>query len=160
MHPTLSSWLKNIYKLEGLTNRLQDLASSAPANHRPQLFKKVTALRATLEQQQDRCAKILQLSENYADKYLLGIDAEIQQQSTLIGNLEERLEASKKLHGDAVDLQMYFESETVASMKDLRAPTGKAVPRWLQRLQGKLLTPSIFRYFAATSTGRCRVSGG
>jgi len=115
----------------------------------------VTALRATLEKQQDRCAEILRLSEDYADKYLLGIDAEIQQQSTLLGNLEERLEASKKLHGDADDLQMYFESETVASMNDLRAPTGKAVPGWLRRL-----TPSIFRYFAAASTGRCRVSGG
>ncbi|KAI0267203.1 hypothetical protein BGY98DRAFT_1191206, partial [Russula aff. rugulosa BPL654] len=128
MHATLSSWLKNIYKLEGLTNRLQDLASSAPKNCRSQLFNKVVALRATLEKQQDRCAEILRLSEDYADKYLLGIDAEIQQQSTLLGNLEERLEASKKLHGDADDLQMYFESETVASMNDLRAPTGKAVP--------------------------------
>ena len=38
-HPTLSSWLKNINKLEGLVNRLQDLASSALTDHRSQLLK-------------------------------------------------------------------------------------------------------------------------
>ena len=79
------------------------------------------------KKQQERCIKFLQLSEDYANKYLLDIDAEIRQQSSLLDNLEERLEASKKLHGDAVDLQMFYESGTVASMNDLRA-TGKEVP--------------------------------
>jgi hypothetical protein len=90
----------------------------------------VAGLRATFKKQQERCIEFLQLSEDYANKYLLDIDAEIRQQSTLLDNLEERLEAAKKLHGDAVDLQMLYESGTVASMNDLRA-TGKAVPRCL-----------------------------
>jgi hypothetical protein len=159
LHPTLSSWLKNINKLDSLINRLQQLASSAPTDHRSQLLDKVAALRATFKKQQERCIEFLQLSEDYANKYLLDIDAEIRQQSTLLDNLEERLEAAKKLHGDAVDLQMLYESRTVASMNDIRA-TGKAVSRCLQRPQGKLLRPSIFRYFAAASGGQCPVQGG
>jgi hypothetical protein len=128
-------------------------------DHRSQLFNKVATLRATFKKQRERCIEFLQLNEDYANKYLLDIDAEIRQQSTLLDNMEERLEAAQKLHGDAVDLQMFYESGTVASMKNLRA-TGKAVPSCLQRLQGKLLTPSIFRYFAAASTGQCPVYGG
>jgi hypothetical protein len=151
LHPTLSSWLKNINKLDSLINRLQELASSAPTDHRSQLFNKVAVLRAAFKKQQERCIEFLQLSEDYANKYLLDIDAEIRQQSTLLDNLEERLEAAKKLHGDTVDLRILYESGTVASMNDLRA-TGKAVPRCLQRLQGNyLLRLLMFRYFAAAS---------
>jgi DNA anti-recombination protein RmuC len=127
LHPTLSSWLKNINKLDSLIDRLQELASSAPTDHQSQLLNKVAGLRATFKEQQARCIELLRLSEDYANKYLLDIDAEIRQQSTLLENLEERLEAAKKLHGDAVNLQMLYESGTVASMNDLRA-TGKAVP--------------------------------
>ena len=156
LHPTLSSWLKNINKLDSLINRLQELAFSAPTDRRSQLFNKVVPLRATFKKQQERCIKFLQLSEDYANIYLLDIDAEIRQQSTLLDNLEELLEVANKLHGDAVDLQKLYESGTVASMNDLRAK-GKALPRCLQRLQGYLLRPSIFRYFAAASTGQCPV---
>ena len=124
---TLSSWVKNINKLDGLINRLRQLASSAPTDHRSQLLRKVWALRAMFKRQQKRCIEFMGLSKKYADKYLRDIDADIQQQSTLLDSLEERLEAAKKLHGDAVDLQMLYESGTVASMNDLRA-TGKTVP--------------------------------
>ena len=126
LHPTLSSWLKNINKLDNLINRLRELASSAPTDYRSQLLNKVAALRTTFRKQQERCTEFLQLSEDYANKYLLDIDAEIRQQSTLLDNLEERLEAANKLHGDAVHLQVLYESGTVASMNDLRA-TGKPV---------------------------------
>ena len=136
LHPTLSSWRKNINKLDSLINRLEKLASSAHTDHRSQLLNKVASLRETFKEQQARYNNFLQLSEEYANKYLLDIDAEIRQQSTLLENLEERLEAAKKLHGDAVDLQMLYESGTVASMNDLRA-TGKTVPSCLQRLQSK-----------------------
>ena len=34
--------------------------------------------------QQERCIEFLQLSEDYANKHLLDIDAEIRQQSTLL----------------------------------------------------------------------------
>ena len=121
----------------------------------------MAGLRETFEEQQARCIEFLQLTEDFANKYLLDIDAEIQQQSILLGNMEERLEAAKKLHGDVIDLQKLYESGTVASMNDLRA-TGKAVPLCLLRLQGKLLimSSSVFRYYQAASTGRCPVQGG
>jgi hypothetical protein len=123
----LSSWLKNLNKLDTLINRLQEHAFSAPPEHRTQLFNKVAALRATFERQLERIIEFLKLSVKYANEYLHDISAEIRQQCTVLDNLEERLEAAKKLHGDAVDLQMFYESETVAAMKDLRT-TGKLVP--------------------------------
>ena len=90
-------------------------------------MNKVAALRTTFKRQQERFIEFLQLSEEYANKYLLDISAKIQQQSTILDNLEERLEAANKLQGDAVNLQMFYESGTASIMKDLRA-TGKAVP--------------------------------
>ena len=132
LHPTLSSWLKNIKKLDDLINRLQGLASFSPAEHRSQLLHKVAALRAKFRRQQGRFIEFLQLSEEYANKYLFDISAEIQHQRTVLDNLDERLKAAKKLHKEAVDLQMLYESRTVATMKDLRA-TGEALPGCLQR---------------------------
>jgi hypothetical protein len=49
-------------------------------------------------------------------------------QRNILRNLEERLEAANKLHGEALDLQALYESGTVSNMRDLRA-TGKATPR-------------------------------
>ena len=49
LHPTLSSWLKNMNKLDSLINCLQELASSAPTDYRPQLLNKVAALRTTFK---------------------------------------------------------------------------------------------------------------
>ena len=69
--------------------------------------------------------EFLTLSDEYANKYLLDISDEIQRQSSFLNKLEERLEAAKKLRKEAVDLQMFYESETVATMKKFRA-TGKA----------------------------------
>jgi hypothetical protein len=130
--PTQSSWLKNVNKLDSLINCLQKLASSSPPEHRSQLLNKVVALRATFKRQRERFIEFLQLSEAYANEYIHNISAEIQQQSTVLDNLEGRLEAAKNLHGEAVDLHMFYESGTVAAMNDLRA-TGKAVPCYLQR---------------------------
>ena len=149
LHPTLSSWLKNINKLDSLINRLHQLATSAPADHRSQLLNKVAALRAMFKKQQERCVEFLQLSDDYANKYLLDIDAEVQQQSSVLDNLEERLDAAKKLHGEAVDLQKLYESGTVASMNDLRA-AGRRSP---VVCRGIILRLLIFRNFAAASTG-------
>jgi hypothetical protein len=132
LRSTLSSWLKNINKLDSIINHLQELVSSAPEEHRSQLLNEVAALRATFKGKQERFIEFLQLSEECANKYLLGISAKIQQQRTVLDNLEERLDAAKKLHGEAVDLQMFYESRTVATMKHLRA-TGEAVSCCLQR---------------------------
>jgi hypothetical protein len=68
--------------------------------------------------------ELLQLSEGNANRYLLDIDTEIQQQSVFLGKLEERLEAAKKLRGEAVELQRLYESRTAAAMRGLRT-TGK-----------------------------------
>ena len=127
LHPTLSCWIKNMNKLSSLIERLRELASSAPAEHRSRLLNQVVALRTMLRKQQEHFMEFLQLSKEYADKYLLNISAEIQQQSTVLDNLEERLEAAKKLRGEAVDLKMLYESRTVVIMERLRA-TGKATP--------------------------------
>ena len=132
LHPTLSSWMENMNKLSGLIDRLQELASSAPEEHRSQLLRQVVALRATSDKQQKHFMEFLQLSEEYANKYLLDISAEIEQQSSFLDKLKERLEAAEKLRGDAVDLQMFYESETVDTMKNFRA-TGKAASYRLQR---------------------------
>ena len=123
--PTLSCWIKNMNKLSSLIDRLQDLASSAPAEYQSQLSRQVVALRATFKKQQEHFMEFLQLSEEYANKYLLDISAEIEQQSSFLEKLEGRLEAANKLRGEAFELQILYESGTVASMENLRA-TGKA----------------------------------
>jgi hypothetical protein len=52
------------------------------------------------------------------------------QRSAVLDNLEERLNAANKLHGEAVTLHTFYESGTVANMRDLRA--GKAISCCLQ----------------------------
>jgi len=126
MDPTLSSWLKNMNKLSSLIDRLEELASSAPEELRSQLSRQVTMLRATFKKQQERCIDFLQLSEEYADKYLLNISAEIRQQSSFLDMLEKRLDMAKTLRQHAVDLRRSYESGTAATMKDVRT-TGKAL---------------------------------
>jgi hypothetical protein len=132
LHPTLSCWIKNMNKLSSLVDRLQELATSAPAERRSQLLRQVVALRAKSREQREHFLEFLQLSEEYANRYLLDISPEIQQQSSFLDKLEGRLEAAKKLRGDAVELHSLYESRTVATMDDLRA-TGKAASRFLSR---------------------------
>ena len=125
LHPTLSCWIKNINKQSSLIVHLQELASSAPASHRSQLSRQVSAFRTTFKKQQEHCIEFLTLSEECANGFLLDISAEIQRQRSFLDDLEGRLEAANKLRREAVDLKMLFESGTVATMKDLRA-TGRA----------------------------------
>ena len=137
-------------KLSSLIDRLQELASSAPTGHQSQLLRQVKALRATSKKQQEQFIDFLQLSEEYANEYLFDINAYLQQQSSFLAKLERRLEAAKKLRGEAAELQMLYESGTVATMKDLRA-TGKSTSC---RLLGKTLR-GFFSTSAAASRGRC-----
>jgi len=144
LHPTLSCWIKNMKKLSSLIDRLQELASSAPTEHQSQLMRQVRALRATSKKQQEHFEDFLQLSEEYANEYLLDIDAYIQQQSDFLAKLEGRLEAAKKLRGEAAELQTLYESGTVATMKDLRATgkppvfsRGKSLRRYSQHFSGR-----------------------
>jgi hypothetical protein len=72
-----------------------------------------------------------------------GDKVDIQKQCIILNNLEERLKAANRLHGEAVALQMLYESGTVATMRDLRA-TGKAVPCCLGPVcRGKILRPDF-----------------
>jgi hypothetical protein len=126
LHPTLSSWLENMNKLKDLIDRLQELASAAPSDHRPQLQRQVAMLRATFKKQQERCIEFLRLSEEYANRYLLDISAEIQQQSSFLEMLEKRLDMAKTLHGQAVHLRKSYESRTVDAMKNV-CETGESI---------------------------------
>src|SRR5712671_92952 len=119
LHPTLSTWLKNMNKLSDLIDHLQELASTAPSGHRPQLLRQVAKLRATFKRQQERCIEFLRLSEEYANRYLLDISAEIQQQSSFLDMLKERVNMAKALHGQAVHLRKSYESGTVDAMKNV-----------------------------------------
>lgn len=108
-------------KLSEFIDRLQKLASTASPEHRSQLSIQAIALRARLNTQREHCIELLQLSEGNADRYLLDIDTEIQQQSEFLDKLEGRLEAAKKLRGEAAELQRLYESGTAATMRNLRA---------------------------------------
>jgi hypothetical protein len=150
LHPTLCCWIKNMNKLSSLIDRLQELASSAPPEHRFQLSNQVVALRATPKKQKEHFMEFLQLSEEYANKYLLDVSAEIQQQSSFLDRLKERLEAAEKLRGEAVDLQKLYESGTVAAMKNFRA-TGMAVSCRLQKQILRLLFQHFRGHFQRTT---------
>jgi hypothetical protein len=107
-------------KLSSLIDRLQELASAAPSDLRPQLHEQVDVLRSSFKKQQERCVEFLQLTEEYAGRYLLDISAEIQQQSSFLDMLEKRLDMAKTLHGQAMNLRKSYESGTVDAMKDVR----------------------------------------
>ena len=142
-------------KLSSLVDRLQELASSAPAEHRSLLLGQVVALRTTSEKQNEHFMVFLQLSEEYANRYLLDISDEIQQQSSFLERLEDRLEAAKKLREEAINLQKLYESGTVATMKGLRA-TGKAAS-YRHRTRKQNIETLIFSAFAAAFGGSCPV---
>lgn len=112
-------------KLSDLIDRLHQLASVAPSDCKPQLDGLVATLRTTFKRQQERCLEFLQLSEEYANRYLLDISAEIRQQSWFLDMLEKRLDMANKLHAQAVDLRKSYESRAADAMKKVRE-TGKS----------------------------------
>jgi hypothetical protein len=144
MDPTLSSWLKNMDKLSGLVGRLDELASFAPAEQQSQLSRQVATLRATFNKQQKRGVEFLQLSEEYASKYLLDISAEIRRETSFLDMLEQRLGKAKLLRHQAVDLRRAYESGIVAIMKDVCA-TGKAFSSSLQRQNAEIYNFQCYR---------------
>ena len=129
LHLILSSCLENMNELSGPIDRLQELLFSSPENHRSQ---QVAMLRATFKKQQEHCIEILELSEEYATRYLFDISAEIQQQSMFLDMLGKRLDMAKTLRGYAIDLRRSHESATVNTMRDVGA-TGKAASCRSQR---------------------------
>ena len=126
MHPTLSSWLKNMDTLSNLIDRLQELAPAAPLALRSQLYEQVTSLRTAFKRQQKRYFEFLRLTEEYANRYLLDISAEIEQQSSFLDKLEKRLDMAKTLYYQADDLRKSYESGTMNIIKSVRE-TGKVI---------------------------------
>ena len=133
LHPTLSSWLKNMNKHSDLVDHLQELASAAPMGHSPRLHRQVATLRTTFRRQQERCIEFLRLTEEYANRYLLDISAEIQQQSSFLDMLEKRLDMAKTLYGQAIDLRKSYEFGTAGAMKNGRN-TGEAAISFLREV--------------------------
>ncbi|KAI0287090.1 hypothetical protein BC826DRAFT_1189244, partial [Russula brevipes] len=95
IHPTFSSWLRNINALSTLINWLCDLARTAPRDTQPQLHRQAAVLRAGFKRQQERCLAFLRLTEEYADRFLSDISEEIQQQSSFLEALERRLDMAR-----------------------------------------------------------------
>jgi hypothetical protein len=120
MHPTLSAWLKNMDKLSHLIDRLQELASATPLDLKRQLDRQVTSLRTAFNRQQRRYLEFLRLTEKYADQYLLDISTEIELQSSFLEKLEKRLDMSKTLYYQAVDLRKSYEAGTMNVLKNVR----------------------------------------
>jgi len=108
-------------KLSDLVDRLQELASAAPMDHMPRLHRQVATLRATFKRRQQRCIEFLRLTEEYANRYLLDISAEIQQQRSFLDMLEKRLDMARTLYNQAVDLRRSYELGTASAMKNARA---------------------------------------
>ncbi len=125
MHPTLSSWLKNMDKLSHLIDRLQELASATQLDLRRQLDRQVSLLRTAFKRQQNRYLEFLRLTEEYANRYLLDISSEIELQSSFLDKLEKRLDMAKSLYFQADDLRKSYELGTMNVMKNVRE-TGEA----------------------------------
>jgi hypothetical protein len=77
LHPTLSSWLRNMRTFSTLIDRLQEIAITASKEHQSQLKRQVTALRTAFKKQQKRYIAFLQLTKEYADRFLLDISEKI-----------------------------------------------------------------------------------
>jgi len=116
----LSSWLMNMDKIPHLIDRLQELASAAPLDLRRQLYRQVASLRTDFKRQQKRYLEFLRLSEEYANRYLLDISAEIELESSFLDKLEKRLGMANRLYCQAYDLRKSYESGTMDVMKSLR----------------------------------------
>ena len=125
MHPTLSSWLKNMDKLSHLIDCLQELASATPLDLRDQLYRQVASLRTAFKRQQQRYLEFLQLTEEYADRYLLDISTEIEEQRSFLDKLEKRLDMARTLYYQADDLRKSYETGTKNVIKSVRE-TGEA----------------------------------
>ncbi|KAI0038580.1 hypothetical protein FA95DRAFT_1201524 [Auriscalpium vulgare] len=121
LDPTLSAWLANMHRLAPLVERLHALALADPQQQQCALLQQVAVLRAMLKKQQARCIAFLQLAQEYADRYLRDISADIQAQHALLGVLERRLGAARELHTEVAALRRSFVEGTCGGLKDICA---------------------------------------
>jgi hypothetical protein len=103
-----------------LIDRLQELAIAASQEHQPQLKRQVTALRTAFTKQQERYIAFLQLTKEYADRFLLDITEEIQRQSSFLDTLERRLDMAKNLREQSLHLRKSYEDGTLDCMTKVR----------------------------------------
>ena len=112
-------------KLTHLIDRLQGLTSTTPLDLRHQLDRQIDSWRTAFKTQQKRYFDFLQLTEEYADRYLLDISTQIEQQSSFLKKLVKRLDMAKTLYYQADDLRKSYESGTKRVIKSVR-DTGEA----------------------------------
>ncbi|KAI0261155.1 hypothetical protein BC834DRAFT_491268 [Gloeopeniophorella convolvens] len=107
-------------RLSGLIDLLENLASSAAPERRPGINKQVQVLRSSLKKQQERYIEFLQLSRDYANKFLLDISSTIIGQEEFLDTLEKRLDMAKELHTQAIRLRKSYENEIAGPVEDIR----------------------------------------
>ena len=120
LSPTFLSWLKNLNLFTTLINQLSMETPNHSQECRPLLSRQVSALRAGLRKQQERCVSFLRLSSEYADRFLSDISEEIQQQSAFLEALEKRIEMAKTLREEVVHLRKSYEVGTLDCIKKVR----------------------------------------
>ncbi|KAI0261150.1 hypothetical protein BC834DRAFT_491052 [Gloeopeniophorella convolvens] len=115
----LDSWLRNMTRLSGVIGLLEKLASSAPPDRQPGINRQVNVLWSSLKKQQERYIEFLQLSRDYANKFLLDMSSTIIGQEEFLDTLEKRLDMAKELHTQAVVLQDSYRSEIAGPVEDI-----------------------------------------
>ncbi|KAI0039563.1 hypothetical protein FA95DRAFT_1577526, partial [Auriscalpium vulgare] len=122
-----SMWAENMERLLQLVDHLQVIAHNAPSGSRSRLLTEVAALRAAHKREQERFSAFLQLTQEYADRYLRDIADEVQSQRSLLDMLEARLSMAKQLRTEAVELQKAFDDGSFKGFQKVKRAAG-AVP--------------------------------
>ncbi|KAI0055530.1 hypothetical protein BV25DRAFT_167734 [Artomyces pyxidatus] len=107
-------------RLSALVDQVHELARSAPVQHRKPILSRVAELRAAYKKQQERCIDFLQLTQEYADRYLADISDEVRSQGAVLRALEQRLRMAKDLRAEVINLQNAFEKWTCGQLKSVR----------------------------------------
>ncbi|KAI0050097.1 hypothetical protein FA95DRAFT_684484 [Auriscalpium vulgare] len=101
-------------RLAKAVDRVEELTNSAAEDQCPPL---VPELRATLRKHEDRYREFVQLSKEYADRYLQDLSDEIRSQSAWLDLLERRLDLAKTRRRDTLDLKTSFDKDVWDELK-------------------------------------------
>ncbi|KAI0042302.1 hypothetical protein FA95DRAFT_1575825 [Auriscalpium vulgare] len=116
LDPVLSSWRTLIDRLSKAIDRVEELTCDLPHNQHPTLVRE---LRSTLQKHKDRYKDFVQLSKEYADRYLEGLSDEIRSQGEWLDLLERRLDHAKTIRREAVVLKEEFEEDVCHELKSV-----------------------------------------
>jgi hypothetical protein len=117
---TCLSWLANMSRLSALINESEEFAAGRALEGDFEPTFQVSVLREDLKKQQERCAALLSLMREYADRFLPDISEETQQQCSLLEALERRLDMAKRLREEAVYLRVTYDGTLDCIKKLLR----------------------------------------